>query len=383
MIMARALTMPKLSDSMEDATIVRWLKSEGEQFRRGEPLAEIETDKATVVYEAESDGVIARFVVQEGGTARVGDEIAALDGGDSPRAMAPAATSGDSPQTMAPPDTSGDSPPNRARATPVARRRAVELGVSLHGLAGTGPGGRITATDVERAAGPAPAPAPAPVAAAGRGEVELVELTPTQATIASRMALSAATIPAFTVTVEIDASLLVALRTGTEELVDPVPSVNDFLVRAAALTLRAFPAFNGGFVDGRVERWSRVNVGIAVALEGALLVPVLRDADRKSLRELATESRALLERTRSRTLAPDDLADGTFTVSNLGPYGVHSFTAIVAPPQAAILALGGIGANGTLLATMSADHRVVYGADAAQFLDHLKRLLEHPLALLL
>ena len=286
------LTMPKLSDSMEEATIVRWLKSEGEPFTRGEPLAEIETDKATIVYEAEGDGVIRRFVVPEGGTARVGDAIADLGGG-------PAAV----------PE------PGRARATPVARRRAVELGVSLHGLEGTGPGGRITASDVERVAG-TPAEPSRLVPVGGKGNVETVELTPTQATIAKRMALSAATIPAFTVTVEIDVSTLLKLRDGVGELVDPVPTLTDFLVRACAVALRRFPGFNASFVDGRIERYSRVNIGIAVAVEGALLVPVLSDADGKSLTEIARETRPLIERTRARTVGPDELSNGTFTISN-------------------------------------------------------------------
>src|SRR4051794_18132846 len=219
--------MPKLSDSMEDAVIVRWLKSEGEPFHRGEPLAEIETDKATVVYEAESDGVIERFVVQEGHSARVGEAIAALDGDET----AP----------PAPPVLSAVPEPARPRATPVARRRAVELGISLHGVAGTGPGGRITAADVEREAGEPVEPVEAPrLVSVGKGDVEAVELTPTQATIAKRMALSASTIPAFTVTVEIDVSTLVKLREGAHELVEPVPTLTDFLIRASALALRRF-----------------------------------------------------------------------------------------------------------------------------------------------
>ena len=371
--MAQALTMPKLSDSMEEATIVRWLKSAGEPFARGEPLAEIETDKATIVYEAEGERRDReRIVVPEGGTARVGDAIADLGGIEL---------------TAGQPVQAG-----RARATPVARRRAVELGVSLHALSGTGPGGRITASDVERVAGtPAEPPRLVPV---GKGDVETVELTPTQATIAKRMALSAATIPAFTVTVEIDVSTLLKLRDGADELVELVPTLTDFLVRACALALRRFPAFNASFVDGRIERYSRVNIGVAVAVEGALLVPVLPDADGKSLAEIARETRPLIERTRARAVGPEELSNGTFTISNLSRFGVHSFTAIVDPPQGAILAVGGIerrpyetessgvGFRETLFATLSADHRLVYGVDVAQFLDHLKRLLEHPLALL-
>jgi pyruvate dehydrogenase E2 component (dihydrolipoamide acetyltransferase) len=344
--LARDLTMPKLSDSMEEATILRWLKEPGEAFSRGEPLAEIETDKATVVYEAETDGVLAQIVVPEGESARLGEPIATLDG-----AAAPA------------------QPEERPRATPVARRRAVELGVSLHDLAGTGPGGRITVEDVERAAGDA-APAAAP---SGKGEVEVVQLTATQFTIARRMEQAAA-IPTFTVTAEIDMSTVVALRRYESE---PRPSVNDFLVRAAALTLRELPQFNSSWVDGRVERYSRVNVGIAVSVEGALLVPTLFDADQKALAQIAAESRELSEKARSRRLTPEELTSSTFTVSNLGMYGVRQFTAIVDPPQVAILAVGGID-RGTMLATLSADHRVVYGADGAEFLRHLKTLLEDP-----
>ena len=342
--MASELTMPKLSDSMEEATILRWLKEPGDSFARGEPLAEIETDKATVVYEAESDGVLASIVVPEGESARMGDPIATLDG-------------------------DAEAPVERPRATPVARRRAVELGVSLHGLNGTGPGGRITVEDVEAAAGDAPEPSPS-----GKGRAEVIELTPTQATIANRME-AAASIPTFTVSVEIDMSTVVTRRT---EATEPKPSINDFLVRAAALTLREFPAFNSSWADGRIERWPRVNVGIAVAVEGALLVPTLFDADRKPLAQIAEESRELAERARNRTLSPAELTSSTFTVSNLGMYGVLSFTAIVDPPQAAILAVGGIH-DGRMQATLSADHRVVYGADGAAFVRHLKSLLEQPL----
>jgi pyruvate dehydrogenase E2 component (dihydrolipoamide acetyltransferase) len=384
-VAAAVLTMPKLSDSMEEATIVRWLKSPGEPFVRGEPLAEIETDKATVVYEAENDGVIAEFVVQEGGTARLGDPIARLNG-DGAVAAGPAVV--EAPATARAPAGGAVREPGRARATPVARRRAVELGVSLHGLEGSGPAGRVTATDVERAARAGVAPE-----GRDRGTVERIPPTSTQATIAGRMEAAAA-VPVFTVTAEIDVGAVVALRRGADDVVELVPSLNDFVVRAAALTLRRFPAFNAGWVDGRVERYSRVNVGIAVALDDALLVPTIFDADRKSLTAITRESRLLVEHTRSRSLGPDELTNGTFTVSNLGMFGVHSFTALVNAPQAAILAVGGIVRRpaevdgrvefrDTMLATLSADHRVVYGADGAVFLNHLKTLLEHPLSLTL
>lgn len=340
------LSMPKLSDSMEEATIVKWLKAPGDSFAKGEPLAEIETDKATIVYEAEADGVLAEIVVPEGESARLGDPIATLQGDET-------------------------APAERARATPVARRRAVELGVSLHDLTGTGPGGRISLEDVEAAAGEGGKTAPSAEPAV-KGAVEVVQLTPTQATIAKRMEQAAA-VPTFQVTAEIDMSAATKLR----EQSDPKPSVNDLLVRAVALAVRELPAFNSAWIDGRVERYSRVNIGIAVAVEGALLVPAVVDADEKPLAQIAVESRDLAERARGRKLTPEELTSGTFTVSNLGMYGVHAFTALVDPPQVAILAVGGIH-DGRMLATLSADHRVVYGADGAAFLGKVKSLLEEP-----
>jgi pyruvate dehydrogenase E2 component (dihydrolipoamide acetyltransferase) len=347
------LTMPKLSDSMADAVIIRWLKSPGEAFARGDALIEVETDKATVVYEAESDGTIGSILAPEGATVAIGAPIATLANGDS-----------------------GDGGGERPNATPVARRTAVQLGVSLHGIAGTGPGGRITRDDVEKAAA-APGSVVERPAAGGRGDPLVVKLTATQETIARRMVESATTIPVFTVSADVDMSLVVALRLG----VDDAPSLNDFVVKAAASTLRDFPRFNASYVDGSVLSWSRVNVGIAVATDDALLVPVVFDADRKPLAEIAAESRRLADAARRRSLTPDELRDGTFTVSNLGMFGVRAFTAIVDPPQVAILAVGGI-VDGAMTVTLSCDHRVVYGADGARFLSRLRELLERPLALL-
>jgi pyruvate dehydrogenase E2 component (dihydrolipoyllysine-residue acetyltransferase) len=375
------LTMPKLSDSVADAVILRWLKAPGEGFKRGEALIEVETDKATVVYEAESDGRLEAILVQAGEAAAVGQPIASLAGDGAAVAVEVAAESG---------PTVAETRPN---ATPVARRTAVELGVSLHDVAGTGPGGRITRDDVERAA-----PARAPAAAAWddpRGEVRVVELTPTQATIARRMAQSAAEIPSFTVSADADVTELVALRRGAREESPQAPSLNDFLVKASAMALRELPRFNASFVDGRVELYSRVNVGVAVAVDDALLVPVVTDADRRTLAEIAAETRRLADGARSRSLRPDDLHGGTFTVSNLGMLGVRSFTAIVDPPQAAILAVGsvrrapaedergGIVFRDVMTLTASCDHRVVYGADGARFLSRLCELLARPLVLAL
>ena len=398
----RELTMPKLSDSMADAVILRWLKAAGEDFARGEGLIEVETDKATVVYEAEWDGTLDSILVPEGATVAVGEPIATLVNGDraAPRAE-PAAPSQPARERSADPaaarEAGEDAGPGRPVATPVARRTAVELGVSLHGLVGTGPGGRITVDDVTRAAaeaGQAP-PAEAPAPASGKGEVTVHDPTPTQATIARRMLESATTIPVFTVSADVDVSEIVTTRREARDRGEDAPSLNDFVVKAAAATLREFPRFNASYVDGKVELYSRVNVGIAVATDDALLVPVVRDADRKSLGELSEETRALAEGARRRALKPEDFHDGTFTVSNLGMLGVRAFTAIIDPPQVAILAVGSarrapveegsdrIAFRDVMTVTLSCDHRVVYGADGARFLSRLRELLERPLSLAL
>ncbi len=393
--------MPKLSDSMADAVIVRWLKAPGDAFARGEGLIEVETDKATVVYEAESDGTLDSILAPEGATVAIGEPIATLGNGggglssedrrgpaqrERPKARPMAAAA-----ARAPADGSGAQRPN---ATPVARRTAVELGVSLHGISGTGPGGRVTREDVQKAAAESGAQAQQP-AAGGRGDVRTLELTTTQTTIARRMAESSTTIPSFTVSTDVDMSLITTLRRGAREGRDEAPSINDFVVKAAAGALRTFPRFNASYADSKVECYSRINVGVAVATDDALLVPVVFDADRKTLAQIAADTQRLAEAARRRALQPEDLRDGTFTVSNLGMFGVRSFTAIIDPPQVAILAVGGVrrapveDAHGGVVfrdlmtVTLTCDHRVVYGADGAQFLSRLRELLERPLALAL
>jgi pyruvate dehydrogenase E2 component (dihydrolipoamide acetyltransferase) len=398
----RELTMPKLSDSMADAVIIRWLKSPGDAFARGEGLIEVETDKATVVYEAEWDGTLASILAPEGATVAVGEPIATLTNGEptgagDPR-PAPPVPEEHRPVTRAAAPTTrlddGRVTP-RPNATPVARRAAVELGVSLHGIPGTGPGGRITVEDVRRAADGADAPVAPREETGGKGDVRTLALTPTQTTIARRMTESATTIPVFTVTADVDVSQIVESRRLARGRGEEAPSVNDFVVKATALVLGEFPRFNASYVDGNVECYSRVNVGIAVATDDALLVPVVRDADRRSLAEIAVEARRLADAARRRALAPEDFHDGTFTVSNLGMFGVHTFTAIIDPPQVAILAVGSarrsavedgpdrIAFRDLMTVTLSCDHRVVYGADGARFLARLRELLERPLALAL
>jgi pyruvate dehydrogenase E2 component (dihydrolipoamide acetyltransferase) len=282
-------------------------------------------------------------------------------------------------------------------------RVADSVAQELAGLSGSGPGGRIVRADVEAAlAGAVAAPvAPQPVMTEGgdvgtaKGSVTVQELSRTQQVVARRMAESKATVPHVTLETEIEMDHCIELRAQLRELAgdDPVPSYSDMIVRACALALREFPRANGAYRDGRFELYSRVNVGVAVAAQGALVVPTVFDADTKSLPTIAGETRALAERVRADAITPPELSGATFTVSNLGMYGITSFTAVINPPQAAILAVGALRerivpvdreprVRNVMAVTLSCDHRILYGADAAEFLAHIRALLERPLALL-
>jgi pyruvate dehydrogenase E2 component (dihydrolipoamide acetyltransferase) len=408
------VVMPRLSDTMEEGTVLRWLKRDGEQVRRGEELVEIETDKATMTYESDCEGVL-QTVAREGDTLAVGEPIARIGAAES---NGPPATGAPIPVEKAQPAAVDVQRPAsggeaRVRASPVARRIARETGVELQALSGSGPGGRIVKADVE-AATEQPVPAASGIAAA-KGEATIVELSRTQRTIARRMAESKATIPEFTLTADVDMERCVELRTELKRLSHPsvgggsavhdeegssAPTYNDMIVKACALALREHPRANGSYRDGRFELHSRVNVGVAVAAAsddpaaGALVVPTVFDADTKALGEIARETRTLAERVREGTVTPPELSGGTFTVSNLGMYGIASFTAIVNPPQAAILAVGAVKpravvrkkkvvARHTMNVTLACDHRILYGADAALFLTRIRELLEEPAALTL
>ncbi len=394
--MAVEITMPRLSDSMEEGTVVKWRLPVGASVARGQVLVEIDTDKATMEYEAETDGTLLEIIVGEGETAPIGAPIARLGTADEP--LAREARGAGAPSVGA--------KPGRVNASPVARRLAGELGVDLAALTGSGPGGQVTKDDVQAAAEAARATAAtqatAPVAAAGaapatdaspRGRVTLEQPTRVQQVIASRMVEGAA-VPSFAVETEIDVTAALALRRRLASDREPAPSLNDLVVKAAALTLRELPRFNASYTERGFELYSRVNVGVAVAADDSLLVPVVRDADRKPLAQIAAETRALAAKVRDRTIGAAELDGGTFTVSNLGMLGVTRFTPIVNPPQAAILGVGaavrratfpvegGVGPAEVLTATLVSDHRIVYGADAARFLARLRELLEAPERLL-
>ena len=419
--------MPRLSDSMEEGTILKWLKQDGAVVRRGEGLVEIETDKANMTYDADQDGEV-EIIAQEGQTLAIGQPIARIrapgEGSADPSGSGRGGiTSGPAPSAVAQEPVTAPTPvrsdgrgtpeAKRIKASPIARRIAAERGVDLRALTGTGPGGRIVRADVE-AAGASSAPAqeeearapaapaaPAQVPGAGeveraKGEVSSQELTRSQQVIARRMAESRATIPDFVLHAEIDMEECQSLREQLKQLGadQPPPSFNDMLVKASALALREFPRVNGSYRDGRFELHSRVNVGVAVATEDGLTVPVVLDADRKSLGEIARASRALAERVRTGVITPPELSGGTFTVSNLGMFGIKRFSAVINPPQAAILAVGAIEprpavrdgaieARRLMEVTLACDHRILYGAEAARFLARTRELLEQPLALTL
>jgi pyruvate dehydrogenase E2 component (dihydrolipoamide acetyltransferase) len=471
------VAMPRLSDSMEEGTILKWLKSDGDEVTRGEELVEIETDKANMTYEADQDGTLA-IVAQEGDTLAVGATIARIgagagdEGSDTeqesqasgaerapergaedaaasaeaetevePQEAEPATATAEAPPASdddgrgdadavsaapapAPAGTNGDG--GRVKASPIARRMAQEMGLELTGVQGSGPGGRIVKADVEAAAkggAPAAAPEPQPAAAApaapaeeqaperpavpepvvsgdqaqsGRGDVTTQDLTRLQQTIARRMAESKATAPEFVLNIEVDMEEAVALRKQLKVAAgdSPAPSFNDFVIKAAALALRDFPRANGAYRDGRFELYSRVNVGVAVAAQDALVVPTVFDADRKSLGQIAREARALAERVRAGAITPPELSSGTFSVSNLGMFGIESFVPVINPPQAAILGVGAMGPQAVVVdgevqvrnrmrLTLACDHRILYGADAAEFLGRIRELLEQPLRLAL
>jgi pyruvate dehydrogenase E2 component (dihydrolipoyllysine-residue acetyltransferase) len=568
--MASDVTMPRLSDSMEEGTVLKWLVEEGGEVTRGEPLVEIETDKANMTYDADTDGVLIEIVAQEGDTLEIGEVIARIGdageaksdgggkaeeggeeeaeaeageeegaeeggeeaeeagaeeekeavtaeaegeeeaegeaaegeeeagadeeagpdeeaegeeaedeeaGGEEAEGEEAAASAEEGGEDKAEGDeeaavegeeaavagadggggetqagagtatrekTSTGNGDGRVKASPVARRMARDLGVELAQLEGTGPGGRIVKADVQAAAengGGATKEAPeqgeAEVAeepaeakgkkkkdkkkddkkadkkaekkpeekpaekepqraeAGAKGEVQIEELTRLQQTVSRRMAESKATAPDFSIALTVDMTAAVELRTRLKQISDPVPSFNDMVVKAAANALREHPRVNGAYRDGKFELYDRVNVGVAVAAMDALVVPTIFDADTKSLGAIARDARAVIGKVKDKTITPPELSGGTFTVSNLGMFGIEHFTAVINPPQAAILTVGKLDkqpavddkgkvvARDQMVLTLVCDHRILYGADGAQFLARVKDLLEQPLSLAL
>jgi len=414
---------------MEAGTIVRWLKSEGDAVAKGEPLYELDTDKVTQEVEAEAEGVLLRIVVADGevdvGTTvgvigAEGEDVSSVtasgDGAaapppetreveqETPETAAdapPEATAAAAPEGVPEPEAPAEAAPpvsgERVKASPLARRIARERGIDLASLTGTGPEGRIVADDVERAkAAPAPAAAPAPPTASAPaapppGEVEVVELTSVRKTIARRLT-EAWDAPVFQLTVSADASQLAATRERMVELMregDAKPTVSDVLTKLVASALMRHRAVNAHFVEGRIHRHPTANVGIAVATPNGLVVPVIREAERRSVQEIAAVRADLVSRARDGKLQLADLEDGTFTVSNLGMYGIEQFVAVLNPPQVAILAVGSIAERPravagalvvapTITMTVTCDHRAIDGSEGAEFLQTVQALVEAP-----
>ena len=491
--MASDVTMPRLSDSMEEGTVLKWLVDEGAEVKRGEPLVEIETDKANMTYDADSDGTLVEILAQEGDTLAIGEPIARI--GEAGEASGNGKPSGDESQEeeasadadvddeeqdaedegahdeptaedegeeaeasgdgddqaasqgesrggggggegggetqsggtatkTSAPSGNGAGDGERIKASPVARRMAGELGVELAQLEGSGPGGRIVKADVQAASesgtatktdgaqadgaeaeaaaeeGPEEGkaeerPEPQKGEAGPKGEADIHELTRLQKTVSRRMAESKATAPDFSISLTVDMTQAVELRARLKEVSDSAPSFNDMVVKAAATALREHPRVNGAYRDGKFELYNKINIGVAVAAMDALVVPTIFDADQKSLGQISRDARAVIEKVRDKTVTPPELSGGTFTVSNLGMYGIEHFTAIINPPQASILTVGvlskrpAVDDNGRVVArdqmslSLVCDHRILYGADGAQFLARVRELLEQPLSLAL
>jgi pyruvate dehydrogenase E2 component (dihydrolipoamide acetyltransferase) len=439
---ATELIMPQMGFDMQEGTVVRWLKAEGAEVRRGEPVAEIETDKAVVEFESDVAGVLQKILAPEGAVVPVGKAIAivaapgerpaqapARDG--APPAQAPAAGAvRERPmrpaEVQAPQEDATPAPAGAVRASPVARRLADEMGINLSQVRGTGPGGRITKEDV-LAFQPAPAAPPteaAPVPAervAEEAASEVPEATPVEAPAPreaervapaagekvplSRMRQQIARVtvrskrdaPHFYVSSEIDMTQAMELRQQINRALEAEGvrvTVNDLIIRACVEALKKYPKFNAYYQEDGIQMNEAINVGIAIAQEEGLLMPAIMDCGSKSLKEIAVASKDLAERAKSGTLRAQEYTGGTFAISNLGMFDVSSFVAIIQPPQAAILAVGTVAKRPVvrddqvvvaqmMTATLSGDHRIVDGAEGARFLVEVKRLLESPMSLLL
>lgn len=403
--MATEVVMPKMGYDMKEGKIIKWLVNEGQEIKRGDILAEIETDKATIEMEAFASGQIRKIVVLEGETVPVGTVLGFIGSADEPLPDVPSRNAAPPPVTIAgrpaqargqPPSTPQSreaiaAPSSEARATPLARRIAEEHNVDLAQVTGTGPGGRVTERDVQAALAARQAGAPAPAAQG------LQELSRMRQAIARLTTRSKQEIPHYYVTAEMDMDEAVEFRRKLNQALQSQNirvGVNDMLVKACALALAKHPTFNASYIDGKVLQHSQVNIGIAVALEGGgLVVPAILDAGHKSLVEIAKAAKDLVERAQALRLREQEYTGATFTISNLGAQDIDSFVAIIHPPQCAVLALGAIHKHAvvkndqvvvgqTMKATLSCDHRLTDGLQAAKFLVDVKALMEQPRELL-
>jgi len=433
--MATQVVMPKLSPTMEEGQLARWLKKEGDKVAMGEPLAEIDTDKATMEMQALSNGVLRKILIQEGESAPLGQPIAIIGEADEdisdllktasaskPAAAAAPEKSPESDATPAPvtpkdetpePSASTDgkkpqesaAPSGRMLISPIAARMAAEAGIDLKSLRGSGPGGRIVKSDVEAAKTQKPAAASGkltPLSALRKAQAGAVSgpsayrdepLSEMRRTIARRLVTSLGPIPHFFLTSEIDMERAADMRRSINELYpDAKVSINDLIIKVAAVTLIQHPQVNASFQDKTVRFYEHADVGVAVATENGLITPIVRAAELKSLVDIAGEVRELADRARGRKLKPEEYTGATFSISNLGMFGIEEFTAVINPPEGAILAVGAMAPKPvvkenqivirqTMRVTMSCDHRVIDGAVGARFLQTFKQIMENPLYL--
>jgi pyruvate dehydrogenase E2 component (dihydrolipoamide acetyltransferase) len=443
--MATKVIMPKLSPTMEEGQISRWLKKEGDKVSMGEPLAEIDTDKATMEMQALANGVLRKILIGEGQSAPLGQTIAVIGEpnediaslvSEAPAAPAPAAPANEEPKPKGqvqeqPAAPQQPQPPPQAKAaaastqpssrvdgrqpqaatadsgrlivSPLAARMAAEAGIDLRSLQGSGPGGRIIKKDIEAAisqpkAAPAPQAFPRAVepgrfpqaAASGYRDEPASEI---RKVIARRLVTSLGPVPHFFLTTEIEMDRAAEMRKGINAL-DPdlKISINDIIIKVVAAALMQHPEVNASFQEKFIRYYEHADVGVAVAIEDGLITPVVRSADQKSLSEIAAEVRELAERARSRRLKPEEYTGASFSISNLGMFGIDEFTAVINPPEGAILAVGSMSAKPVvrdneivirqmMRVTMSCDHRVIDGATGARFLQTFKKILENPLYL--
>ena len=436
--------MEALSPTMEEGQVVKWLKAEGDGVTHGDIIAEIETDKATMELMARGDGVLRAILVAEGGTASVGEVIALIGAADEDiselQAAALAASGGNGAgrgegdeapadvEVAAGPDAAGTDAvageasaatglaavaegsdgaiDSRIKSSPLARRLAAESGVELSSVPGSGPAGRIVKRDVEAAiaAGPttgAPGGTPVPIPAApvfvlSGTEFDDIPLSQMRKTIARRLTESIGPVPHFFLTIEVDMGRAMEARATINAMLEREGrkiSLNDLIIRATAAALKRHPACNAHWLGDSIRRFNRVHIGVAVAVEDGLITPIIRDADLKGVAHIGAEIRELAGRAREKRLQPDEYTGATFSISNLGMFGIHEFTAVINPPEAGILAVGGVEEVPVVEAgqvvvryrmkiTMSCDHRVIDGALGAAFLATLKGMLEEPTAIL-
>ena len=415
--MAIYIEMPKLSDTMTEGTLLKWLKKEGDKVETGDVVAEVETDKATMEMEAFDDGILHKHLVEPGAKVAIGAKIALLlqkgekapaDGEAIPESPKTVASKADTTaplptQTKASATPAATASSARVKVSPLAKKIAASKGVELSGISGTGPGGRIVAKDVEgakpgAAKSAAAGPAAIPATPAGEGDQRL-PLSGMRRVIAERLLASKTTIPHFYLTIEVDAGPLMKARAELNAAMEAAGglkfTVNDFILKAVVSAAVKVPAVNASFDGDAIIQYGNVNLSVAIAVEDGLVTPVIRGAQKKSLREISEGVKDFAARARAKKLKPEEYAGGTITVSNLGSYGIETFSAIINPPQSLIISVGAIVKKPVVNAAdqivvgqrmsigLSADHRVVDGAVGAQYLSELRKLIENPTLMLL